>query len=78
MQAATLSRSLFAAAYEACVAKTAMGVGKTNPFAMPNSLQGENRARFLEKDMFPLATRRQRKRMASMPEAGARERKQEE
>lgn len=78
MQAATLSRSLFAAAYEACIAHTAMGVGKTNPFTMPNSPMEANSARFLGNGKFPLAPKRQRKRMASMSEAGARERKQEE
>jgi hypothetical protein len=78
MQAARLSRPLFAAAYEACIAHTAMGVGETNPFAMPNSPREANRARLLGNGYFPLAPKRQRKRMASMPEAGARERKQEE
>jgi hypothetical protein len=33
MQAATLSRSLFASAYDACIAGTAIGAGKINPFA---------------------------------------------
>lgn len=33
MQAATLSRSLFASAYDTCIAGTAKGAGKINPFA---------------------------------------------
>ena len=78
MQAATLSRSLFAAAYEACIAHTTMGVGKMNPFAMPNSLQEENRVRILGNKSFSLAQKRQRKRMANTLEARAEERKQEE
>ncbi len=78
MQAATLSRSLFASAYEARIANTAMGVGKTNLFAMPNSSREANRARLLGNGKFPLAPKRQRESMTSMSEAEARERKQEE
>jgi len=63
MQAATLSRSLLAAAYETCIANTTIGMGKLNPFTMQHVPWEPNGARFLGNETFPLAIKQQRKSM---------------
>src|SRR5262249_47930511 len=49
MQAATLSRSLLAAAYNACITNTTISAGKVNPFATPVFHLQSERELFLSK-----------------------------